>query len=321
MRKTMILLAIPFLLVSAPLFAETGTSLRVAVLDIVSRIPPDVMQTGVDTAVFSESLLTELVKTGQVTVLEREGLVRILSEQKLQLSGLTEEDATRVGKLAGAETVIYGSLSKLEGLYILTVKAVDVSTGTVQASDQEKAYTLNGVLADIPDTARALIAGIVKKGGHPDTSTESSLRQDSSSSAAASTAVTHSAAATEENVRWFPLQFSLWESLQIVPKNYDINGFSLSCVLSANRSVIGLDAGLATIAEKNIVGAQLGIFEWTKGTVYGAQLGIVNIAENVYGAQIGLVNWTEKMEGVQIGIVNIIRDGWISFIPIVNMHF
>lgn len=60
-----------------------------------------------------EMIATALQKTGRFEIVEREKLASILAEQKLKLSGAID-DASKVaeiGKLAGAEAVIFGSVT------------------------------------------------------------------------------------------------------------------------------------------------------------------------------------------------------------------
>lgn len=293
------------------LASQAFSTPRLAILDIVSRIKTET----IDTAVFSESIMSELVKTGKVTVLEREGLYRIIEEQKFQLSGMTESEITRVGKLAGAEFTVYGSLSRLDSQYILTVKAVNVQNGTVEASDQCKGATLAAILNDIPRLARLFSDTM--------TGRKTATASDPGSSSAASSASSAGSVsgANKPDIRWFPIQIALWEPLQITPKEMEIYGLSLSLGLSENAGCIGTATGLGGIVNGDMAGFQANLFNWTRGNFYGFQFGLVNFAEKVVGLQIGIFNYAVKMEGIQIGVVNIIRDGWVPFIPIVNLYF
>ena len=58
----------------------------------------------------SDILITELVKAGRFSVVERDRLDVVLSEQKLQQEGLTDVSATalQLGKLINAELVVFG---------------------------------------------------------------------------------------------------------------------------------------------------------------------------------------------------------------------
>ena len=71
-------------------------------------------------------LESELVKLGDFKVDERNEIENILEEQKLQISGITEETIIDVGNILSANQIIFGSAGNIGGLYTLSVKLVDV---------------------------------------------------------------------------------------------------------------------------------------------------------------------------------------------------
>ena len=61
----------------------------------------------------SDMLTTELVKSGEFTVIEREQLHHVMAEQDFGQSGrVTEQTAPQLGKLLGVAAVVYGSVSE-----------------------------------------------------------------------------------------------------------------------------------------------------------------------------------------------------------------
>lgn len=61
----------------------------------------------------ADMLVTELVKTGEFMVIERQELQKILQEQGLGMSGaVTPQSAAQVGKLLGVELMVMGSVSE-----------------------------------------------------------------------------------------------------------------------------------------------------------------------------------------------------------------
>lgn len=71
-----------------------------------------------------------------IKVVDRMHLDKVLSEQKLSLSGLMEkEDYSRIGKLVNADAILWGSVqtTKLmaQRTCKLSVRLIDVETGTV----------------------------------------------------------------------------------------------------------------------------------------------------------------------------------------------
>ncbi len=64
-------------------------------------------------AAASDEVTTQLVKTGEFSVIERRQIESILAEQKLGMSGLVDAaTAAKVGKLLGAQLVVVGSITK-----------------------------------------------------------------------------------------------------------------------------------------------------------------------------------------------------------------
>ncbi len=103
---------------------QTGTT--VAIVGIAS-----------DTDDMSEYMLDELtlrfVQQRRLTVANRANLDAIKQEMNFQLSGeVSDASMQEIGAMAGAETVIHGSLRKLGSAYILSLQALNVTTATVE---------------------------------------------------------------------------------------------------------------------------------------------------------------------------------------------
>ena len=78
----------------------------------------------------SEMLITALIQGQSYQVMERMQLEKILQEQSLSLTGvIDEETALKVGKLAGLEAVILGSVSRLNNAVEADARLIDVQTG------------------------------------------------------------------------------------------------------------------------------------------------------------------------------------------------
>lgn len=94
----------------------------------------------------AEWLRSDLAKSEFLTLIAREEMTKILQEQEIQLTGITtSEDAVVIGKILNVKIMILGSLSKVGSEYYISVKAVDVETGKVEATAEEVA-TSKGVL-------------------------------------------------------------------------------------------------------------------------------------------------------------------------------
>lgn len=126
---------------------------KIAILRIENRL-----EQSVDTDALTESLQIEVVNRRYFLVVERSQLNRILEEQKLSLSGLTEEEqATQIGSLLGAQKIWVGSLARFGEKYMITMKSIDTRTGVIDFADQVYAYDTESLLDVIPDLADRMI--------------------------------------------------------------------------------------------------------------------------------------------------------------------
>jgi pentose-5-phosphate-3-epimerase len=73
-----------------------------------------------------------MTKYETFTMVERKDLQAILQEMKLQLTGaISDKDAVKVGKLAGAKMIVAGSLYGNADYYELFLKLLRVESGEV----------------------------------------------------------------------------------------------------------------------------------------------------------------------------------------------
>lgn len=137
-----ILFVCTFIFAAAATFAvDIGTALDQAAEQFSSTL-----QTGTTVAIvgiasdtddMSEYMLDELtlrfVQQRRLTVANRANLDAIKQEMNFQLSGeVSDASMQEIGAMAGAETVIHGSLRKLGSAYILSLQALNVTTATVE---------------------------------------------------------------------------------------------------------------------------------------------------------------------------------------------
>ncbi|KAA3612655.1 MAG: hypothetical protein DWQ05_18570 [Calditrichaeota bacterium] len=108
--------AILMLQVSGLMAAEKGgKKKRIAVFEFQDKTDHRVMWwTGQGPGRgMADMLITELVKTGKYTVIERTALDKIMQEQKLGMSGLvTPQTAAQAGKLLGVEIAVIGTVTE-----------------------------------------------------------------------------------------------------------------------------------------------------------------------------------------------------------------
>ena len=154
MRKFLLLLALAAA-AAGPAFSEWlhMKDLKVAVLDVVSRVQGE----EIDTATLTEMLQVALVDRDEFRIVERSLLDKIVKEQEFEVSAITEGQAAKIGELAGADKVMLVSLAKFADKYIVIVKGIDVKTGIVDLSDQVLSYSVSGFIDVFPVLADRLV--------------------------------------------------------------------------------------------------------------------------------------------------------------------
>ncbi len=124
---------------------KPGPSPLVAVLalrNLSTTAKLDPMESG-----FAEVLQANLGALENVRLVERKKLYEILKEQKLTISGLVDPATViKVGKLLGAERLIYGSFVQLNGNLHLNIRLADTTTSKILAAE-----TAHGLLDNFAD--------------------------------------------------------------------------------------------------------------------------------------------------------------------------
>jgi len=83
----------------------------------------------------TDRLRTELVGTGELTIIERGKMEEVLKEQSFQQTGcISSECAVEVGKLLGVEQIVSGNISKVGNYFSVTARVVSVTTGEIVRS-------------------------------------------------------------------------------------------------------------------------------------------------------------------------------------------
>lgn len=85
-----------------------------------------------ESRIITARLRVELFKTDKFAIVERERMADILQEQGFQLSGCTtDECAVEAGKLLGVKLMVAGEVGKMEEMYTLTIRLIDVQSGKI----------------------------------------------------------------------------------------------------------------------------------------------------------------------------------------------
>ncbi|PKN96159.1 MAG: hypothetical protein CVU43_22175, partial [Chloroflexi bacterium HGW-Chloroflexi-5] len=116
-------------------------------------------QLQVASLVLSEALREELFRLGNFLLVNRENMVQVMSELRLQQSGLVDEkQVVRLGKWLAANEAVTGMFTQFGNSYILQAKRTDITKmstlgfGTLKC----KAGQEEELLASLPDLARKL---------------------------------------------------------------------------------------------------------------------------------------------------------------------
>jgi len=107
----------------------------------------------------SDRLRTELFETGKFQVVEREKMNTILKEQGFQQSGCTTvQCAIEIGQLLNVTVMVAGSIGKIEEIYSLSIRMIDVETGAiVRTATRDYEGKLSEILTDvIPEISQEL---------------------------------------------------------------------------------------------------------------------------------------------------------------------
>ncbi len=148
-----------FLLYAFLVCAKTSNRLNIAVNDLQGKA---VEQSAAE--IISDRLRSRLISTGVFRVMERNEMHTVLKEQGFQRTGACESSClVEVGQLLGVERMIAGSIGKLESLYTISLRMIDVATGQILFSvDEDYEGDIKGVLSIMTKSAAEKFADIVE---------------------------------------------------------------------------------------------------------------------------------------------------------------
>ena len=136
---------------------------RIAMLDFQ---PEDISESYART--FTDRVRTALVSYSQFEVMEREKFEAIMEEQKIQLSGLCDEDCVvEVGQIAGVQYMLSGNIRDLGQTIYVSGRIIDVETSKIMASQDltVKVGDVQALLNEAPILADALMQQFAEKKG------------------------------------------------------------------------------------------------------------------------------------------------------------
>src|SRR6202165_286286 len=87
----------------------------------------------------AEELVTDLFENPRLSIVERTMLDKVVGELKLAQSGLIDpETAKRVGKIAGVDAIVTGTITDLSSYVALNARLIDGQSGHIFAAAQTR---------------------------------------------------------------------------------------------------------------------------------------------------------------------------------------
>lgn len=129
------------LFASVAAFSAEAVDNQIAVMDF------DVQGLQKSTGIIAAELVrTELANARSFTVIERDRINLILKEHGFQQSGCTDQScAVEMGKLLSANKILIGTVMRLGGQIIITVRLVDVQSGRIDCGEKESSTSVEGL--------------------------------------------------------------------------------------------------------------------------------------------------------------------------------
>jgi TolB-like protein len=96
----------------------------------------------------SEELTTKLFETGKFKVIERQLLNKVITEQKLNLTGMVDpESAKKLGKILGVDAICSGTIADLGQSLEINARLISTQTGAIIAVASTKIFKDDSVLS------------------------------------------------------------------------------------------------------------------------------------------------------------------------------
>ncbi|MBL8028960.1 MAG: hypothetical protein JNL74_21235 [Fibrobacteres bacterium] len=85
-------------------------------------------------AILSDRIRAELINSNKFRVMERSEMQNILKEQGFQQSGACNDNAciVEIGQLLGVKAMLAGTIGKIENLYTVSVRMINIQTGEIE---------------------------------------------------------------------------------------------------------------------------------------------------------------------------------------------
>ena len=176
MKKRLIWIGLILFMATGVLFAQTTVSLDDAIKAGAEEIEGRLTR-GVKVVVLNfrspsarlsdyviDEMMTALVRSGKVQVIDRANLELIRSEMNFQMSGdVSDTSAQRIGELLGAQSIVSGNIEDMGSHQRLRFRVIAVETAAVQAmtshnvrNDAQMTNLMRGAARTQADTSSTL---------------------------------------------------------------------------------------------------------------------------------------------------------------------
>jgi TolB-like protein len=87
---------------------------------------------------FTEQIITRMLRHGRFRVIERSRLNTILDEKKLNLAGMTQEQEKEIGTLLNVDAIISGTIAHFDDVEEIHARMIDVRTGEIYCAVEHR---------------------------------------------------------------------------------------------------------------------------------------------------------------------------------------
>ncbi len=245
-KRSLFIFIISIFALSTLIGAEMETRMRIAILPFSTRgnIDKNLSE------LLSENFTIAMISGGKYNVVERSQLDKALSELKFQKGAQFDDaSAVEIGKLAGAQAVIIGTISEIDGSYFVSARGIDVKTGIAQFATKEQTSNKRELINLIDKLA----SSISLKDSDKVAGNRKSSRREKDSSLSIATGNF-----TRDQKKFIDSQYDKWE---LDPADYE---YSLEKYKQSLGAGIGVSVGGGTLTLMGIIfiGVGFGIREY-----------------------------------------------------------
>lgn len=111
-------------------------------------------------------IVTELVQRSGEQLVERSKIEEAMKELGLENNGVTTDGSVKIGQWVGADRILLGSFSELEGSYRLDLRIIEVASGRILAASM--ATVRNDMSQLVPEAVHNLSSFLAPRYGEPE---------------------------------------------------------------------------------------------------------------------------------------------------------